>query len=278
MEESGAAAQRAAEHARAAGDRLTETDVRSHLLATYGLGPRPFPEALDASRRTLEEARASGDRRLEQAALKGVAMGTAYLGDLDEARRLLAESRAIVRELGLTIEYWAGAQNSGRIAMLAGDLDEAARELQEGCEQLETLGETALRSTTAAILAQVEVRRGNPESAERWLEVAERTASPDDRASQMGIEMVRGLLLVARGDPEAERHLRAAVGLVDDSDATLWRCELRLDLARALPSQRREEAAALAREALVFAESKQTPGQVKEARQLLAELGEDVEA
>jgi hypothetical protein len=162
--------------------------------------------------------------------------------------------------------------------MLAGDLDAAARELQEGCEQLEALGETAYLSTIAATLAQVEFRRGKLESAQSWLGVAERTASPDDRASQIGIELVRGLLLVARGDRTGDRHLRAAVDLVDDSDSTLWRCELRLDLARALPRERREQAAALAREAIVLAESKQTPGQVSQARELLVELGEDVDA
>ena len=275
MEDSGSAAQHAAEHAYAAGDHLVEREARSHLLATLALGPRPFSEAQAAMREALDQARRTGDRRTEQSALKGVAMQAAYRGDFEEARRSIAESRAIVRELGLMIEYWASAQNSGRIEILAGDLDEAARQLLEGCEQLLALGETAMLSTAAAILAYVEVRRGDDEAAERWVAVAERTASADDRASQIGIETARGLLKRGGGDLDGERHLRTALELADGTDATLWRTEIRLDIARALPGDRPDEIAALAREALSLAEGKQVPGQIVAARRILAELGQD---
>lgn len=275
MEDSGSAAQHAAEHAYAAGDHLVEREARSHLLATLALGPRPLSEAQAAMREALDQARRTGDRRTEQSALKGVAMQAAYRGDFEEARRSIAESRAIVRELGLMIEYWASAQNSGRIEILAGDLDEAARQLLEGCEQLLALGETAMLSTAAAILAYVEVRRGDDEAAERWVAVAERTASADDRASQIGIETARGLLKRGRGDLDGERHLRTALELADGTDATLWRTEIRLDIARALPGDRPDEIAALAREALSLAEGKQVPRQIVAARRILAELGQD---
>jgi class 3 adenylate cyclase len=275
IEDSGAAAQRAAEHARAAGDRIVETESRSHLLATLGLGPRPFSEAQVAARQALDEAQRSGDRRREQSAMKGIAMQAAYAGDFEKARRSIADSRAIVRELGLTIEYWAGCQNSGRIEIIAGDLDEAARQLREGCEQLQSLGETAFLSTAAAILAYVEIRRGEEDAADRWLGVAERAASADDRASQIGIEIARGLLGLGRGDPDGERHLRTALELADGTDATLWRTEIRLDIARALPLDRPDEIAVLAREALALAEAKQVPAQIAAARAILLELGQD---
>jgi class 3 adenylate cyclase len=274
IEDSGAASQRAVEHAHAAGDRLVEAVARSHRLATLGLGPRPFSEAQAAAREALDEARGSGDRAMEQSALKGMAMQAAYTGDFEEARRLIAESRAIVRELGLTIEYWASAQNSGRIEILAGDLDEAGRQLIEGCEQLQSLGETAMLSTAAAILAYVEVRRGDEDAAERWLAVAERTASADDRASQIGIEIARGLLKLGGGDLDGEGHLRTALELADGTDATLWRTEIRLDIARALPRDRPDEIAVLAREALAGAEAKRVPEQIAAARKILAELGQ----
>jgi class 3 adenylate cyclase len=44
FEDSGAAAERAIEHARAAGDRYVETEMRGHHLATIGFGPRPVDE------------------------------------------------------------------------------------------------------------------------------------------------------------------------------------------------------------------------------------------
>jgi class 3 adenylate cyclase/tetratricopeptide (TPR) repeat protein len=274
LERSGAAAERAVDHAMAAGDRLTETDMRSHLLATLGLGPRPLPEAVEAADHTLREARESGHRRLEQAALRAKAMLAAFVGDFDEARRFMALGRNILRDLGLTIEYWAHAQGGGRVELLAGDLDAAARELREGCEQLQALGETAFLSTTAAMLALVEFRRGDRDGAQHWLEVTERTASSGDRSSQVGIQIVRGLLLIARGDPDGEEHLRAGIALLDDSDAMIWRCELRLDLAQALGHDRADEALVLAREALALAEAKQVPVHIAIARRILAGLDE----
>lgn len=246
----------------------------SHRLATFGVGPRPLVEVRAYAERTLEEARARGDRRLEQAVLRGMAFGHAFRGEFDEARRLCAAGRAIQRELGLAVEYWASSQNSGRIAWLAGDLEEAARELREGCEQLEALGETAFLSTSAALLATVEIERGDPDAGARWLEVAERTASPHDSASQVGIELVRGLLLIAHDDPEGERHLRRALELVDRTDASDWRAETRLILAKAIADRRPDEAVGLAREARALAEAKGSPVRIAQASDLLAALEE----
>jgi hypothetical protein len=205
-------------------------------------------------------------------------MGSAYIGDFDEARRLLAGSRAIVRELGLAIDYWAEAQNAGRIELLAGDLDAAALALHEGCEQLQALGETAFLSTTAALLALVEFRRGDRDAAQRWLEVTERTASSGDRSSQVGIHIVRGLLLIAQGDAAGEHHLRAGIELLDDSDARTWQTDIRIDLAGALARDRPDLTVGLAREALALAEAKQMPVHIATSRRLIAELESDVDA
>jgi hypothetical protein len=162
--------------------------------------------------------------------------------------------------------------NAGRIEILAGDLDRAATVLGEGCEQLEALGETAFLSTTATYVALVEIRRGERHAAERWLDVAERTASPGDRASQLGIRVVRGLLLIADGDRAGDDHLRAGLELADETDALLWRADIRLDAAAALPPERRDDVARLAREALELAEAKQIPVLIAEARRILADV------
>jgi class 3 adenylate cyclase/tetratricopeptide (TPR) repeat protein len=277
LEECGVAAERALEHARAAGDRAIETEARTHVLATSALGPRPHPQALDATRRALDEARANGDRGSEWRLLRGVAIGSALTGDLETGRRLIEQSRAIVHELGLMIDYWAESQNIALIELLAGDLDEAARELTEGCEHLQALGETAYLSTAATMLAVTQFRRGDHDAAARWLDVAERTASAGDRSSQIGIEATRGLLLIAKGDRDGERHLRAAIELLDDSDGMIWRADLRLHLAAALMPYRPGDAATLASEALAIAERKQVPALVAGARRILAELDEEVD-
>ena len=170
------------------------------------------------------------------------------------------------------IEYWSSAQLVANLATLAGDIDGAARELRQGCEQLEALGETAFLSTMAAELAGLEMRRGNRMEAERWLRVAERTASAGDLASQTYIEVARGQLLADTDVDDSTRHLLAAVRLVDQTDAPLWRTQVRLSAARALGPTHREDAIALAREAHDLAKAKGLLVLVEQARTLLVEL------
>ena len=273
LADSGTAAERALEHAREAGDRYIETDMTGHLLATVGLGPRPLTDGTELMHRTLQEARARGDRRLEQYCLKGLGMHAAWVGKIEEGAKLVDESRAIVQELGLMIEYWSSTQLLASLALLAGDEDRAARELRQGCEQLEVLGETAFLSTMAAELAEIEMRRGDRTEAERWLRIAENTAAPGDLASQTFIEIARGQLQADSDEEDSARHLSAAVGLVDQSDAPLWRTQVRLSAARALGPARREEAIALTREALDLAEAKGLLVHAEQARELIAQLG-----
>jgi class 3 adenylate cyclase len=272
LEESGSSAERAIEHARAAGDGYTETEMRGHHMATVGFGPTPISRALPIHARTLEDARTRGDRRLEQTALRGLGAMNAFLGRFEEAHGLVAEGRAIEQELGLMIEYWAGSQLSGRVLGLEGDLDGAARELREGCEHLEALGETAFLSTTAGALAEVEIRRGNRQEAERWLHVAERTAAPGDLSSQVSIEFVRGALGARAADHAAIERLRRAVSLIDTTDSPIWRADVRLRVAEALGTTHRDEAISLAQEAGDLAHAKGAVVLEKGARRLLEEL------
>jgi class 3 adenylate cyclase/tetratricopeptide (TPR) repeat protein len=273
LEDAGAAAERAIEHAHQAGDGYLVIEMTGHLLATVGLGPRPLAEGTELMRRTLEEARAQGDRRLESACLKGIGMHTAWIGSIEEGRRLVDEARAIVQELGLMIEYWSSTQLVARVALLAGDVDQAAGALREGCDELETLGETAFLSTMAAELAEIEMLRGDRTEAERWMHIAEQTAAPGDLASQTFIEIARGHLLADSDAEDSARHLSAAVRLVDQSDAPLWRTEVRLSAARSLGPTHRKEAITLTREAHELAEAKGLLVLVDQARELLDELG-----
>jgi tetratricopeptide (TPR) repeat protein len=272
LADSGVAAERAIEYARAVGDTYIESDMRGHLLATVGLGPRPLEEAEHLFAEALGDARARGQRRLEQTVLKGLGAHACFAGRFDEARRFVAESRAIQLELGLTIEYWATSQLTAIIARSAGDLDEASRELREGCEHLDALDETAFLSTTAANLSEIEALRGDRPSAERWLEVAARTASEGDRASQTSIEVCRGLLA---GDDidAAERHFRRALELVDESDAPFWRSDVCLTAAEAIRAERPDLARRLVDEVLTMSEAKGLRVLAERARELGSELG-----
>jgi ATP/maltotriose-dependent transcriptional regulator MalT len=206
---------------------------------------------------TLADARATGDRRLEQAVVRAQGLQVALQGEPEEGRRLVDQGRAILEELGLTIEGFAASQNAARIALLEGDLDEAARELRVASEELDRLGETAFLSTNAAVLAVVELRRGDRSSAERWLEVAERTASPGDLGSQIQIAIGRGMLSILHGGRDTARdHLHRAEELANRSDSKIYRGETLLDVAEAFASIDPEEATRIATDALRLAEAK----------------------
>ncbi|HEX6401460.1 MAG TPA: hypothetical protein VF108_13485, partial [Actinomycetota bacterium] len=261
------ASERAVENAIASGETYIASDMRGHFLAATGLGPRPFAERRPLLESTLRDAVARGDRRLEQATLQGFAMEAAFQGHFDEARTNAELARQIKQELGLTLDYWANAMGLGRIEWMAGDLDAATAVLREACEALEALGETAYLSTAAALLAHFELELGDRAAAERWTDVARRTASSGDRSSQVAIAQMDGLL-AAHAGADGWPHFRRALELVDENDSPIWRSEVRIVTARALTSTHFDVAARLAREALQIAEAKGATVYADWARQL----------
>ena len=64
--------------------------------------------------------------------------------ELEEARRLIAQAKALLQEIALTV-WLAGpfAQFAGWVELLAGDPAAAERELRLGLEKLEEIGELA---------------------------------------------------------------------------------------------------------------------------------------
>ena len=271
-EEHARANQRMLQHALVARDRYLASSARQGLMGGLVAGSRPLSEAVDFARTSLADARVRGDRRLEANVLLNLARCLSYLGEHAEARRLGLEGREIEREIGYVVDYWGSAQQTARIAQLAGDLDGAADDLRESCDQLHALGEQTFLSSSAGMLAHVELERGDMASAFRWMEVAERTASLDDLDAQWRLEALRGLIAARHGDPMAETHFRNVISFAEGTDSTMGQALARLDLARYLGSERRQEAVALAREALDLLQTKGATVYVGWARDLLAEL------
>ena len=72
------------------------------------------------------------------------------LGRFDEARAILAESRARLAESGAWMELaYTTAMPALEVELLAGDPPAAAELGIEGCRQLEELGERSVLSTAA---------------------------------------------------------------------------------------------------------------------------------
>jgi ATP/maltotriose-dependent transcriptional regulator MalT len=134
------------------------------------------------------------------------------------ARSLLAESKAMMAELGVTM-HTAVSHDEAFVAMAAGDLGGAEAVLRAGYERLDEMGEKALLATTAAMLAHVLEEQGRAEEAWAFSDAAQVTAADDDLSVQIMWRAVRARLLARRGAiPQAKRMSAEAVRLAERTD------------------------------------------------------------
>jgi predicted ATPase len=245
----------AAGHAQSAGLQHERTEILGWIASTLFFGPTPVPEAIER----CEEIRRQVAGNLVAAAdvLQPLAGLHAMEGRFDEARRLLAATRAAFEELGLTL-MTAVSHPAGMVEQLAGDPAAAERYLRKGYAALEEMGDRALLSTTAAFLAQTLLAQDEYEQAERFASVSAELAADDDLITQAMWRGVRATLLARRGGlAEAERVARQAVAIADRTDFLNQRAETHAVLAAVLRLRERpEQAHAALSEALALYEQK----------------------
>ena len=257
-------------YAEAAGDERYATENRIWLGSSLCYGPTPVGAAIARANEMLERAR--GVRWVE-ASIYGM---LGYLHAMADAPELASDyhsrSGVILEELGMTFPLAARTVNSARIALMADDLDAAERQLQWGYEQLEQVGETEVRSTAAAVLAQVLYDQGRDDEAETFALTSEMLAAADDVYSQLLWRAALGKVRARRDrNVEARRLAEEAVRLAAATDSFSFHGWALLDLARVEsllsgeepPSElvaeamelfrRKEDAASLRRAALQFA-------------------------
>jgi hypothetical protein len=230
----------------------------------------PVGAAIARTREML--AHAHGVRWVEASILGMLGYLLAMADDPVQARDHNSRSHAIYEELGMTFALAARAVIPARIELMAGDLEAAERQLVWGYEQLEKIGESELRSTTAAMLAQVLHDQARDDEAERFALISEELAAEDDVYSQL---LWRSALAKVRarrdGWSEARALAQEAVTLAATTDSLSFHGWALLDLARveALLSgappppellaeatrlfERKQDAASLRRAALQFA-------------------------
>lgn len=230
--EADAAWERAADHARRAGDERTWADSLTWLASSAHIGPTPVDEGIAHCEDI--HAQLSGHRRLQALVLHPLAALRAMRGEFPAARELLADSNAILTELGLTM-HTAVSHQEAYVAVAAGDLDEAEAVLRRGYERLEEMGEKALLATTAAMLADVVEGRGHPDDAWSLTQAAEREAATDDLSAQILWRSVRARLLAGRAELAAAKRLSAeAVELAERTDWLTERADAELSRAHVL--------------------------------------------
>src|SRR5436190_5249934 len=210
---------RALGHARRAGNIREEGEIVAILGGSLCYGPPPVPAALDRIRVMRDDARAAGAARVEAGTLAMLAYLEALVGNMGEARRLLAEDRQILTERGLGYALAKRAEVRALVEMLAGDPVAAEAELRTGIGALERMGEVLQYSTMAADLAQALTAQGRHDEAEQFVTISKSTATEDDVTSQVLWRSARATLRAHRGElPAAIEDIDAAVDLALGSD------------------------------------------------------------
>jgi len=208
---------RALEFARRAGRSRAETWIRFLLCGACWYGPLPVSDGLERCEAILAEG--TGRPGVEASALQALAVLHALDGAFGKARRRVAESRALRRDVGQLVGAAASAIDEGIVELIAGDAAAAARVLREGTQELERLGEQGYYSTAAALLGEALVTLGELDEARTVAKAVADAAAGDDVVSQVGWRCV-----LARAD-RAEPLAREAVALADTTDFLILRAE-----------------------------------------------------
>jgi predicted ATPase/class 3 adenylate cyclase len=263
----------AAAHARRVGDRRNELESLSWVPLFVWASSTPSGQGLERCRVVIEQA--AGDRKAVSSAFAAKAAFEAGLGRFTEARELVAQAKALLREVALTV-WLAGpiAQFAGWVELLAGDPAAAERELRSGYEKLGEIGELAWLSTVSAILAESVYAQERYDEAEQLTHQSEDASGTDDAYSQALLRSVRAKALARRGQKaEAERLAWEAVAFADTTDFLHLRWHSLMSQAEVLQLAGRGETARHAlSKAIRLAEQKGSVVAARRARDLLADL------
>ncbi|MGH3060464.1 MAG: AAA family ATPase [Gaiellaceae bacterium] len=231
--EAAAAAERAVEHARLAGDERQRTHAASQYAVAAVEGPKPVLEAIGRCEEILEQV--TEDRRSYGTVMGHLGCLEAMRGDFDRARELCSRGRLMLQDLGLNVVAASRSQDSCTVEMLAGDPAAAERDLRRDFDALTEMGEAYLLSTIAGELARAVYAQGRMEEADELSRIAEQFSAADDVTSQALWRSVRAKVVARRGASDPALELAAeAVGLLRSTDALVRQADALVDEAEVL--------------------------------------------
>ena len=252
--------EQAVRHARLAGQRRSDLFRLDRALA---YGPLPADEAL-----------AKIDALLPESPHPSLLLTRAWLllmlGSSDEADQLASEAGRRWRELTGNdhVDFMLGF-----IAQTAGDHERAAECLRRFCDFAEAGGAVGFLQTYAPLLGRSLCKLGRHDEAEPLAELG-RTLDPtaDDLLTQALWRQVQALVHASRGQhAQAEALARAAVAVLEPTDALNMQGDALCDLAEVLhASGRSEEAAAALEQAFETYGRKKNLSMAAQVRTLLA--------
>ncbi|MGO9885617.1 MAG: AAA family ATPase, partial [Solirubrobacteraceae bacterium] len=165
-------------------------------------------------------------------AVASLHLGRGWIADLDGrnedgiafARRACDGFEA----LGMPILAGGCYQQVAQSQLLFGDRIAARETLLQGAEIAAGHGEQSYRSTTLAMLAEVEQELGNRDAALAAIELTEQLGAPEDTVNFTYTHGVRALLALEEGDlDEAERWARSALERAYETDFYWCRAKAR---------------------------------------------------
>ncbi len=230
-----AALDRALAAARRGGDRRRANAVLAGAPLAALWGPSPVTRA---SGRCLDVVRVlritQGAPAVEAVALRCQGVLESLRGRSEAARRMIATSRRMVEELGITHRLLEADVFAGHIELIEGDPAAAERCLRPAYEGLRELGHGIIAAQAAALLGRALLAQGRAEEAEALSHESEKLAG-DELKGAISWRSVRAEALARRGDAAAAVELaRAAVELAAASDALLDHADARTALGAAL--------------------------------------------
>jgi hypothetical protein len=182
-------------------------------------GPTPIASALEECR-TLAKSSEHLDQRARAELLVAEGALLALTGEFEQGRRLAADGREAVLELGQKVQYAAQAMAVAMIDLHADDPLAAERELREAHEILLDAGERAYLSTVSALLALALAKQGRHMEAERFADESRLLGAKDDLITQIYWRVAKAKVAAAKGEQdEAARLATETVELTGDYDS-----------------------------------------------------------
>jgi predicted ATPase/class 3 adenylate cyclase len=247
--------ERAAAHARQAGDLHEYYEILTWIASSLWFGPTPAGEGIRRCEAMRAEVRESLES--EAAILRQLACLNAIVGRFAIARELIATSNATYADLGLTL-YVASSEHEAIVELLAGNPAAAERSARAAYRALEEMGERAFRSTMAASLAVVILEQGRDEEAEDFAKLSAQLGASGDLLTQVRWRRVRARVLARRAEIRAAEALaREALAIAEATDFVNDHADALVDLSHVLEVSRRcDDAVAAASGALHLYELK----------------------
>jgi tetratricopeptide (TPR) repeat protein len=192
-----------------AGDSLEQAESLVWVLTCAMFGPTPVAQA----RRNCESIASRSDASQKVRAMASIERGVleAMSGGFDQGRQRVAAGRRALDELGLAYLATATAQEAALVERLANDPSAAEAILRPALARFGEIGERALYSTDAGMLAHVLYDQERVDEAESWLEVCRASAAAVDVMSHYLWKSAQAKVLAHRGND------RAALPLVEDA-------------------------------------------------------------